>query len=200
MIHELTGVVLAGGSSRRFGSNKAFIDWQGTALVEAVARSLRRLMPKVLVAAKDPGAMGFIRSEGVEVIADLSDEQHPLGGIHSSLGRLETRYAFVCACDMPLVQPGLIESLWEARADYAAVIPVWNGARQPLCGIYSTDCAGVIRCSLQDPSLGVNSIFDSVRTRFLLEPEIRQVDPRGLSFMDIDTRGDLRRAKRMLRC
>ncbi len=200
MIQGLTGVVLAGGRSSRFGSNKALADWAGTALVAAVAGSLRRVAPRVLVVAKDTRPLAFLEGGGVEVVADSFREDHPLGGIHTGLERSRTRHAFVCACDMPFLQPRLIETLWEARADYDAVIPVWEQRRQPLCGIYAKGCAGLLRASIERASFGIARLFDSLKTRFFLEEEVRRADPAGLSFLDIDTREDYERARRLRGC
>lgn len=196
MIKELTGIILAGGKSRRFGSNKALAPWQGATLVETAAKSLLRAMPKVIVVAKETGPLDFMKTGGIDIIKDDFREDHPMGGLYTGLTHMNTPHAFVCACDMPLLQPKLIESLWEARSDYAAVIPVWNDARQPLCGIYSKDCAGMLRQAIKEGATGISALFDSMQTRFFLEDEIRRVDPEGLSLLDIDTRQDWRRAQK----
>ncbi|MBI5247614.1 MAG: molybdenum cofactor guanylyltransferase [Elusimicrobia bacterium] len=200
MIGELTGVVLAGGRSSRFGANKALADWNGAPLVRGVVDSLLEVLPKVLVVTKNAAELAFLKSERVEVIADLCHEGHPMGGLFTALHRLETGHAFVVACDMPFVRPALISALWELRADYDAVIPVWRGRRQPLCGVYARSCVGMVRASIEEDALGISRLFDSLRTRFMLEGEISSVDPEGLSFMDIDTREDYARAKGRLSC
>ena len=118
-----------------------------------------------------------------------------MGGLFTALQGLETGDAVVAACDMPFVRPELIRALWHSRADYDAVIPVWKEKRQPLCGVYSRACVGMIRSSIEADTLGISRLFDDLRTRFMLEKEIEGVDPQGLSFMDIDTREDYERAK-----
>jgi molybdopterin-guanine dinucleotide biosynthesis protein A len=195
MIDEMTGVVLAGGRSSRFGANKALADWRGRPLVEAVVKSLLEVLPKVLVVTKNASELQFLTSDRVRVVEDLCRDGHPMGGLFTALKGLETQHAFVAACDMPFVAPRLIEAMWHSRADYDAVIPVWRDKRQPLCGVYSRACAGMIRASIDADSLGISRLFDTLRTRFMLEKEVAGVDPQGLSFMDIDTREDYERAK-----
>lgn len=195
MIDEMTGVVLAGGRSRRFGANKALADWKGAPLVQSVVDSLLEVMPKVLVVTKNAAELAFLKSERVTIVEDLCADGHPMGGIFTALSGLKTRHAFVAACDMPFVRPELIYALWHSRADYDAVIPVWRDKRQPLCGVYSRGCVGMIRASIAEDSLGIKHLFDLLRTRFMLEREVAGVDPQGLSFMDIDTREDYERAK-----
>jgi molybdopterin-guanine dinucleotide biosynthesis protein A len=64
-----------------------------------------------------------------------------------------------------------------------------------LCGIYSRDCAGAIGAAIGEGALEIARLLDTVRTRFLLEDEIRAFDRDGRSFLDIDTPGDFQRAK-----
>jgi len=194
MIDEMTGVVLAGGRSSRFGANKALADWKGAPLVQAVVNSLLEVLPRVLVVTKNAAELAFLRSGRVRVIEDLCADGHPMGGLFTALQGLDTGHAFVAACDMPFVRPELISALWQSRADYDAVIPVWREKRQPLCGVYSRACVGMIRASIEADSLGISRLFDDLRTRFMLEGEVAGVDPLGLSFMDIDTREDYERA------
>ncbi|PIR15743.1 MAG: hypothetical protein COV48_12695 [Elusimicrobia bacterium CG11_big_fil_rev_8_21_14_0_20_64_6] len=200
MIDEMTGVVLAGGRSSRFGANKALADWRGRPLIRAVTDALLKALPKVMVVTKNVSELAFLKSERVSVVEDLCRDGHPMGGIFTALAGLETRHAFVAACDMPFVHPELISALWQSRADYDAVIPVWRDKRQPLCGVYSRDCVGMIRASIQADSLGISYLFDTLRTRFMLEKEVAVIDPQGLSFMDIDTREDYERAKGLRPC
>jgi molybdopterin-guanine dinucleotide biosynthesis protein A len=195
MIDEMTGVVLAGGRSSRFGANKALADWKGTPLVQTVVNSLLEVLPKVLVVTKNAAELSFLESERVQVIEDLCADGHPMGGLFTALQGLQTPHAFVAACDMPFVEPRLIEAMWHSRADYDAVIPVWREKRQPLCGVYSRGCVGLVRSSIDQDMLGISRLFDTLRTRFMLEREVAGVDPQGLSFMDIDTREDYERAK-----
>ena len=195
MIDEMTGVVLAGGRSSRFGANKALADWKGMTLIQSVVNSLLEVLPKVIVVTKNASELSFLNSERVRVIEDLCLDGHPMGGLFTALQGLDTGHAFVAACDMPFVRPELIRALWHSRADYDAVIPVWKEKRQPLCGVYSRACVGMIRSSIEADTLGISRLFDDLRTRFMLEKEIEGVDPQGLSFMDIDTREDYERAK-----
>ena len=49
----MTGIILAGGKSRRMGGNKAFIDAGGVPLIERVYRVLREIFPEVIIVAND---------------------------------------------------------------------------------------------------------------------------------------------------
>lgn len=196
IIREATGIILAGGASSRFGSNKALASWSGEEkLVERVCGVMNSLFSQNLVLVKDPVQFDFLEKSGVGIYQDLFAETHSLGGICSGLHYAPTERVFVCGCDMPHLQPALVRALWEAGAGYDAVVPAWQGRLQPLCGFYSKSCLGVLRSMAREKRLKIQELFGIVRTRFFLEDEVRAYDPRGLSFCDVDTHADFLRAK-----
>ncbi|MBI4371143.1 MAG: molybdenum cofactor guanylyltransferase [Elusimicrobia bacterium] len=200
MMKGVTGVVLAGGESRRFGSNKALASWKGKTMVEGVVEILSGMFPSNLVVVKNPESFPFWNKTNVRVVKDMTTESHSLGGIWSGLSHAATEHVFVCACDMPFLRPKLVKNLWDAGRGYDAVIPVWREKPQPLCGIYSKKCRGVIECLIKDQRLKIQELFDIVRTRFYLEAEVKSADPAGLSFVDLDTRQEYERARRKKPC
>ncbi|MBI4386968.1 MAG: molybdenum cofactor guanylyltransferase [Elusimicrobia bacterium] len=196
MTNRATGIILAGGNSSRFGSNKALAPWDGgQKLVERVCGILRPLFSKKLILTKNIDDFGFMGSSDVRVLQDLFPEHHSLGGICSGLHHAQTEFAFVCAVDMPLLQPKLIEALWLASAGYEAAVPVWHGVVQPLCGFYSKNCLGILRHMVAENRLRIHELFGIIRTRFFQEKEILALDPEGISFLDIDTREDYEKAR-----
>lgn len=195
IIEKSSGVILAGGESRRFGSNKALADWRGAPMIASVAKAVGAVVAKTFVAVKETEPYRFLEGPRLEIVKDLLKEQHPLGGIYTALSVCPAERVFVCACDMPLLQPGLIRALLEASSGYEAAIPVWDGEPQPLCGVYSRRCFGVIRRMTSEGRFAIRELFAIVSTRFLLEEEISAHDPEGLSFRDIDTREDYEKLK-----
>jgi molybdopterin-guanine dinucleotide biosynthesis protein A len=195
MFEALTGIILAGGSSRRFGSNKALMPWGRGNLIERVIDILKPLCPDILVMVKNPGDFRFLRTRGFPVLKDMMKKTYPLGGIYSGLSHVKTDSAFVCGCDMPYIQPDLIEALWKAGEGFDAVIPVWSDKPQTLCGIYTINCLSAIGEMLEEDNFKIYELYSRVRTRFLRESEVKDVDPRGLSFVDVDTIRDYENAR-----
>jgi len=196
MIDQLTGIVLAGGRSRRFGSPKAMACWQGRRLIEEVVSDLCPLFSRILVMVKEPNEYRFLEGfDGVHVGKDIVRDLHPLGGIYSGLLACKTEHAFVSACDMPSLEPRLVERLYGVGKDHDAAIPVWNGIPQTLRGIYRRSCLGPIEEMLDKSRLSIQELLREVRTCFLREEEVKRIDPVGFSFVDIDTPVDFRRAK-----
>ncbi len=191
-----SGVILAGGESRRFGSDKALADWRGAPMIASIAKSVGAVLPKTFVVVKKPELYRFLEGPRLEIVKDILKEQHPLGGIYTALSVCSSERVFVCVCDMPLLRPGLIRALLEAASGYEAAIPVWGGESQPLCGVYSRRCFGVVKRMISEGRFPIRELFKIVPTRFLLEEEIRMHDPEGVSFKDVDTREDYEKLKR----
>jgi molybdopterin-guanine dinucleotide biosynthesis protein A len=191
MNQELSGIILAGGRSRRFGENKAFASWQSGTLIEAVVDSIKPLTAEILIVAKDAGAYAVLSKGKVRVVQDGHDDFHALGGIATALSRIRTRWAFVCACDMPFIRPALVQALWAARGGYQGVIPVLDGFAQPLCALYSREMLDTFRGMKDTGHLRLRSLTGLESVRSLREDEVRAVDPEGVSFVDIDTPQDL---------
>ena len=194
MIQEATGVVLAGGRSRRFGSPKALAAWKDGTLVEAVLGILSARFPSVMVIVKKPGDLYCLNDVRVKVIPDLIEGFHPLGGIYSALEQSASEWVFVCGCDMPFIRPELSRALWRTRSGFQAVVPVWQGKRQPLCAFYARSAKKEIARALKRKDYAVHAALDPLSVKFLDERLIRTADPDGLSFNDIDTREDYARA------
>jgi len=197
MILSATGIILAGGRSNRFGTNKALALWQGKRLIEGVLEVMRSIFPTVLVAVKRTDDYRFLEAPGIRLVQDLTDEHHPLGGIYSGLVHAGTEYAFVTACDMPLLQPGLVEALWGICDGCQAAVPIWGGIPQPLCGFYATSCSEILAGMIEAERLSIQDLLGDIRVRFLEEATVSAIDPQGLSFVDIDTADDYLRVLAM---
>src|SRR3989338_4706315 len=130
---NMTAIVLAGGCSSRFGTNKAFADWKGKTLISHMLNILKPMFPTCLVVAKEPEEYESL-SPYASIVKDFSTHSHPGVGILSGLYASGSSYNFLCGCDMPLIQEKFVMSLCEASPGYDAVIPVWRGNREPLCG------------------------------------------------------------------
>ena len=99
---ELSGGILAGGRSNRFGSNKALFAPDGERLIERAVRLLRPFCAQVLVSASHANADAY-RFLGLDIVEDLHADCGPLGGLEALLTLCATPWMFILACDMPYV-------------------------------------------------------------------------------------------------
>ena len=136
IIHESCAIVLAGGRSVRFGSDKALALFHGEPLIAHVLRGLRALeFAQLVIVAKEPER--YV-SFGTELARDQSELQTPLAGLEAGLRASRHDLVFACAADMPFAADGrLIVALLNAAVEGVA-FPRCQGQLQPLCGAYSS--------------------------------------------------------------
>src|SRR5436190_2018424 len=106
MARDACAVVLAGGESRRFGSDKALATFRGEPLVGRVLRLLREAgFAQVVLAAKDTAKYAsFLPPEGL--LRDVRPIQTPLAGLAAGLRASRHALVFACAADMPFAVDG----------------------------------------------------------------------------------------------
>ena len=180
----LTGAVLAGGKSLRYGRNKALEVCQGKSLIEHAVASLRGLCDPVLVVANDLTLYLHLRAA---LVQDAIPDQGPLGGIYTALLFSPHPWVLAKATDMPLLVQDLVKMMLALREGYDVVLPVLNDRHEPLLALYSRRCLTPVAAALEKGERKIISFFPKVRVRVLPEADWRAVDPGGLSFSNINT-------------
>jgi molybdopterin-guanine dinucleotide biosynthesis protein A len=135
----LSAVLLAGGESRRMGTDKATIVFRGASLWERQLGILRELRPaKIFVSARvDPPW----RPAAIELLLDEPPSRGPLSGLTRALERMETTHLAVLAVDMPFMTTEQMRLLFNLAAPSCGVVPVIGEHAEPLAAIYSRESA-----------------------------------------------------------
>ena len=182
----VTAVILSGGRSTRFGSDKGLAEWRGRRLVDHVLDRVPGICSKkvlVLREEQDTGAWLDVTT----VHDDPQRNEGPLRGVIRGLAACTTEWAWVLACDQPLVCPELlVELLVNATGDDHAFIPEWEGRLKPLTGLYSVR-SGLLLEQCSDG--GEQSLIGALKTvgyRVFDEENCRRFDPRGAGFLNIN--------------
>ncbi len=189
-----SGVVLAGGGSRRLGRDKALLDLgDGRPLLRRVVETLADLCDEVLVVAGRPE-----RYQGLglpaRLVADDRPGQGPLAGLETALRRARHEYALVVACDLPFLHRGLLRHMLGLERDYQALVPRWQGHLHPLHAVYARSCLPHVSALLDSGQRQALALLERVQVRVLTEEEIAAIDPEGLGLFDLDCPEDLQRA------
>ena len=182
---SVAGIILAGGrNSRMGGADKAFLTVGGRTVFERTFDTLTACFPQVIVVSNDPQKY---RGFDVQVVADEFPRQGPLAGIHAGLGRIDSPYAFVVACDMPFLQPAPIRFLVSHLNSQDAVIPEWDGDIEPLHGIYGAHLRPVISEALRTGTRAIRDLLPRLRVQFIPEHLMRRVQGAEESFRNVNT-------------
>lgn len=180
----LTGAILAGGKSLRYGRNKALEVIRGRSLIEHAVASLCRLCDPVLMVANDLTLYLHLR---VVLVQDAIPEQGPLGGIYTALLFSPHPWILAKATDMPLLVEDLARMMLTLREGHDVVLPTLNDRYEPLLALYSRRCLAPVAAALEKGERKIVSFFPKVRVKVLPEADWRTVDPEGLSFSNINT-------------
>ncbi|MBI2619182.1 MAG: molybdenum cofactor guanylyltransferase [Ignavibacteriales bacterium] len=189
---SLTGAVLAGGRSSRMGSDKALLQWKGKPFVGHTADILSEVCLQVVIIGDKTERFSDLSYSCFE---DIIPSAGPLGGIHSALTHSTIDHVLVCACDLPLISAGVLESLVGQRSkDSEITIARYNDVTQPLLGIYERRCLSKLSDFLEKGGRKVREFLKQCRTETV---DLQSLIP-GLSediLLNVNTVEDYRRIK-----
>ncbi len=180
----MTGVILAGGESRRMGADKAFLDLDGMPLIGRVLSVFLSQFDQTIIVTKRPELFKDFR---VRVVKDALDVKGPLTGIYTGLLNARSEQCFVAACDMPFLNPRLIAYMAEVTGNFDAVVPLVEGLPEPLHAIYHRRNLPLMETAIRGGDLKISQLIDQLRVRYLSEHEITYYDPQKRSFMNLNT-------------
>lgn len=196
MNREVTGVLLAGGKSRRMGHDKRFLTVGNRTLFERTLSTLRSVFEEVcVVIAQDSDPL----QAEVPVFRDLIPNCGSLGGLHTGLKLAQTPYVFVSACDMPFLNPAAILQMVSLKDNVDVVMVRTEAGLQPTHALYSRRCLPVIEEMLRTRHLKIQDLAEDPAIHVLVvsQKSVRESAPDGRSFLNVNTPEDLEAAERL---
>lgn len=124
---KFDAVLMAGGRSSRYGSDKALAVIDGVPLWRRQLEVLRGLNPAALYVS------GREYDAAVEVLPDAEPRRGALSGVVAALRRCEQEYLLVLAVDLPRMTTSYLKNLLEMGR---AVVPIRDGLFEPLAAVY----------------------------------------------------------------
>jgi molybdenum cofactor guanylyltransferase len=183
----ISGAVLAGGRSSRFGRDKALEIWRGKTLLEHALESLEACTERFIVGGTSE-RYGFA---GVPIHADLEPFQGSLYGLARALELAQSDRVAVMACDMP----GLTRKFWDFMTNLEpaqVVIPEnADGFLEPLAAIYDRSCLPEIQTALEANQLRMTGWHANLDVRVVSWTELEPKFGPNL-FQNVNTQADLK--------
>jgi len=111
---RLGAVVLAGGLARRMGGqDKGLVDVGNRPMASWAVEAVRPQVHHIVINANRNH--DAYKAMGCEVVADRHDGHiGPLAGLSAAIHHLDTDYVFMCPCDSPFIDSGLVALLGHA--------------------------------------------------------------------------------------
>jgi molybdopterin-guanine dinucleotide biosynthesis protein A len=200
---ELTGIILAGGASRRMGGrNKAFLELDNRPLIEVVIERMAQMCAEVLIVAGDTSPYTGL---GVPVIADRFRGVGVLGGLHAGLEAAAHDLTLAVGCDMPFLNPDLLRAFAAWAEGFDAVVlrhtppaPAGHPPRlaggaeggqyiEPLHAAYRRTCLPAIETAIRAGERRIAPFFPHVQVRYVTLAEVEAFDPDLRSFCNVNT-------------
>jgi molybdopterin-guanine dinucleotide biosynthesis protein A len=202
-MEEITIAILAGGTSKRFGSEKAFADFQGKPLVAHMVNIARKLSSEILVVVSDETREAKLRSvvQGIRVVVDPpSDVKCALVGALTAFEYTLTSHTLLLPVDAPLANVELLRMIVRMRSGHGAVVPSWpSGYIEPLHSVYLAEHAYYhgLRV-MKKGNHKMSDLLDALQNVLFVSTEaLRQFDPYLDTFVNFNTPKDLKKAERL---
>jgi len=193
---DLSAVILAGGDSKRMGTNKAFLTLDNACLIDRIVDKLAEMFREVLIVT-DRGR-DFQHLNAV-IVSDIikQGEKNALRGIHAGLANASSPASFFVACDMPFLSLPLIRFMSNYALQYDAVIPRVEGHFQPLFAFYHRRVLGRVTRSLEQQHFKITDFYAGLNMKEIDEETVHRYDPGMRSFFNINTREDYEQAQNL---
>ena len=199
-----TGIILSGGRSSRVGSDKGLMDLGGKPLVSWVVDILRDVVDEIIVVVGSEASIPHywaVVPDDVRVISDCYEEDSPLIGLISGLHEAQGEYAVACACDMPFVNPAILEMLLCVSYGLnGALLVKPDGWIEPIPSVYRVDnCLIYAEVLRESGEMRIRKVLENMSDTVTLPVEkLRGIDPDLVSFRDLDTVESIEAARKVL--
>ena len=184
MAASVSGVILAGGASRRMGRDKAFLEVDGRPLIAIVAERLRAVTGEVIISANDAARFA---SYADRCVPDVYPGIGTLGGVHAGLMAAAHDLAIVVACDMPFLDPAVLSWFVAAAAGQDLVILRQDVGLEPLHAVYRKSCLPAIEATIKRGERCAYAFHEGLRVRHVAPAELAGLDPDLRSFRNVNT-------------
>jgi len=192
---QATGIILAGGQSRRMGRDKAFLPFGRGLLIERVIEVIQQVTTDVILITNTPDQYQHF---GLPMFTDVIPNAGSLGGIYTGLVSAKMPYGLCLACDMPFVTPDFLRLLCDTAAQADVVIPRNAEDFQPLCAVYAQACREPILQKIEAGHLKITGFFDQVRVRVIDGELLAHYDPHDVMFFNANTPEEYVKAQHLL--
>ena len=166
---SMTAIILAGGKSSRMRRDKALLPFGEKTMLEHIVDLVSPIFDETIVIVDTIAKVENLKLCEAQVYDDLIKNRGPLAGIYTGLSHSKTRANCVFTCDMPFIDPFLVEELvkfWEENYDVICLEDT-EGRLQPFPGIYDRSSRHLMRLLL-DKGYGSMLRFLEVVTAKLL--------------------------------
>lgn len=201
---DRSAIILAGGSSSRFGEDKGAIELNHKPLIRYVVDAVESLVDEIIIVANSKERANTYTKlvpSTVQFAIDIRESDGPLIGALTGFQAAQGKYSLLLPFDAPFVSKEVASLLFECCVGKTAAIPRWpNNEIEPLHAVYQTKTAlETAKRTLDQGELDMQAMIEQLRgVRYISTLVIEQLDPELRTFFNINTPLDLKKATAML--
>jgi molybdopterin-guanine dinucleotide biosynthesis protein A len=194
----LTLAIQAGGKSSRMGEDKALLPFLGKPLIERVLDRVQHLGDETIITTNHPAGYRYL---GLPLVPDIILDRGALGGLYTALKAAKSPFVAVVACDMPFANAEILEHAYRLLKEHPhidAVIPGTEHGLEPLHAVYRrSTCLPAVKAAIKRDKWRLISWHGNIKVHNIPPEEIRQLDPHGITFQNINTPEAFRQAEKL---
>ena len=201
---DITVAILAGGSSKRFGSDKALAEFQGRPLISHMLDIARKISTSILVAVSDEEQEKTLKPfmKGAKIVTDPDGEPKcALTGALTAFEHTETTHVILLPIDAPLAAPDLLKVLIQLSPGHGAIVPSWpSGYIEPLHSVYHAEHAYALGLEvIEKGPCKMSDLLDRIQNVLFVSTEtLKQFDSELNTFVNFNTPKELKDVERKM--
>ena len=159
----ISGFILAGGKSRRMGTDKALLRFQEEPLLVHMIKLIEPFCDNLAISGQNSDYSTF----GIEMVPDLFSDCGPIAGIFSALKYSSSDWNLLVSVDVPFVNEELFHLLISNIGEYDCIIPKHTSGVEPLIGLYHRQAVPIIKEIIMSGDYRVTNLLSKTNTRYV---------------------------------
>ena len=182
-----TAAILAGGKSSRMGFDKQLLMENDRRILEQVIETLKQEFEDIIIVTARPE---LYEGMGVRIFSDEYQDKGPLAGVHTAMRHARSKYAYLLACDMPVVNLNFIRHMKDRLLDSRADVCVCerDGHMEPFNTFYSRDLLPDVVFRLETGNSSLFRFIHASDACIISQEDAARFDKELQMFLNINTR------------
>ncbi len=190
MRKEISGVILAGGTGKRFGGiTKSKILINGKPIINRMTDVMQKIFDEIIIVTNTPD--DFEEFTEHKIVRDKFIKTGPLGGIHAAMEASSKDAVFVFAGDMPFISREVIADQIKTYSygDCDALVPKISSYIEPLHAIYNNSVyESLIKYLMGNGDFAVRDFLKYLNVNYVKMEDTEEI---RFAFTNINTPRDL---------
>lgn len=185
-----TAVILCGGKSTRMGFDKSLIKVNDRFLVEIIGERLEDIFDNIILVSNDKEKTKDLKYSG---ITDIIPNLGPIGAIHTALKATKSKYIFVTACDMPIINVNYIRHMMSIleEENFDGIISRNASFIEPLYAFYSVEMIKTFESEIKKKNLRLFDVLSKSNIYYVEEQIIKKYSKNMDIFTNINYKNEL---------